>query len=154
MKNLWLIRHAESEQNLTGSSKKNSKLSSRGKVQAAELRGPCELLILSPLRRSLETYSYSQLEVGRLITSEFVREVIDSPGCEFDLETRDRYETKEEVSKRVTETVKLLREQKETNITLLSHACFLRSLFVDQLKLSFEGYLANVQVVRFLGVEL
>ena len=152
-KNLWFMRHAQSEQNAGTSASKNSKLSEYGKTQAAQVRGPCDLLIISPLRRALETYAFSDLKVGRLIVADCIREIVDGPACELDLEKWDHNETEEEVMVRIRETLKLLRSQTEKNITILSHACFLRKL-ISELKLEMNGFVGNAQVVYFRDVNI
>ena len=47
----------------------NTRLSDKGREQAALVRGPVDLLIVSPLRRTLETYVHSKLQVKRLFTT-------------------------------------------------------------------------------------
>jgi broad specificity phosphatase PhoE len=152
-KNLWFIRHAESEQNAGVEVGRNSKLSERGKTQAVQVHGPCSLLLLSPLRRSIETYALSGLKVGRLIMADCIREIVDGPACELDLEKWSHNETEEEVMVRINATFQLLRSQPEKNITILSHACFLRKL-ISELKLEMSGFLANAQVVLFKDVNI
>lgn len=73
-KNLTFIRHAESMHNahtnypnLKDHEFVNTKLSENGIKQANKISGQCDLLIVSPMKRTLETYVHSQLKVKRLI---------------------------------------------------------------------------------------
>lgn len=157
MKDLWLIRHAQSEQNAYGEilspeQLRNAKLSPLGREQAATLERHVELLVISPLRRSLETYVFSGLKVKRLMVAECIREVVDNPASELDLEKWGRQETKEEVEKRLEETIQLIASQPEKEITLLSHICFLKALS-DKLGIK-AGLLANAQVLHCPGVKI
>lgn len=78
-KTLFLIRHAESTHNAKPPHEPddnywNPGLTAKGKEQAHNVHGPIELLLCSPLRRTLETYVHSRLHVKCLETVEELRE--------------------------------------------------------------------------------
>jgi len=158
-KNLWFIRHAESMANAAShaADKKhngvhesdlvNTRLTDVGRQQAAKVQGPVDLLIVSPLRRTLETYVHSRLEVKRLITTDLVREyrAYGRP-WEFELETPGS-ETVAELMDRVTKTIALLQLQPETNIGILSHGVFLAEL-AKRIGRPLKSGMSNAQVVH------
>jgi broad specificity phosphatase PhoE len=160
-KNLWLIRHAESMSNVAANYPAmkeadfvNTRLSENGRTQQAPLvKGSIDLLIVSPLRRTMETYAHSNLRVKRLFTSELVREW-RAYGCagDFELEA-PRAESADELRARVERTLELLRAQPETNIGILSHGVFLAELAARiGNRLSFG--MANAQVVHIPNAAL
>ncbi len=159
-KNLWLIRHAESMANVahkypTLSQKDlvNTRLSEDGRAQADKVQGPVDLLIVSPLRRTMETYACSKLKVGRLFTSELVREwrAYGPPG-DLELET-PRQETADELRARVRATVDLLRAQPEQNIGILSHGVFLAEL-ARHVQRPLRASMANAEVIHLPSTTL
>lgn len=159
-KELWLIRHAESMSNaahkyphMKEADFVNTRLSDTGREQAALVHGPIDLLIVSPLRRTLETYAHSKLRVKRLFTSDLVREWrAYGPAGEFELESA-RVETAADLYRRVEQTIELLRAQPETNIGILSHGVFLAEL-ARRLGRPLANGMANAQVVHIRNVLL
>ena len=134
-KNLTFIRHAQSTHNaalknypnLDEKDFVNTKLSEEGITQASKISGECELLILSPMKRTLETYIHSKLKVKRLVTSDLFREWT---GCGtpsmFELEDHSKKETENDLQNRVTKALEFIKQQPEKNIVILSHCVFLR----------------------------
>lgn len=159
-KNLWLIRHAESMANVAHkypdmkpSDFVNTRLSEDGRKQAEIVQGPIDLLIVSPLRRTLETYARSQLRVKRLFTSELVREYrVYGPAGELELET-PHVETVAEFRRRIDQAVEMIRAQPETNIGILSHGVFLAD-FARRLGRPLSHNMGNAQVVPLLNVTI
>lgn len=163
--NLWFIRHAESRANAAShaADKKhdgvhesdlvNTSLTEAGKKQAEKVHGPVDLLIVSPLRRTLETYVHSKLTVKRLVTSELVREyrAYGRPG-EFEHETPAN-ETPLQLYARVEQAVAFIKAQPETNIGILSHGVFLAEL-AKRLGKPLQTGLGNAQVVHLNQVVL
>lgn len=158
VKDLWFVRHAQSMGNAyTGmfspEQLRNCGLSPVGKDQAAVVKGPTELLILSPLRRAIETYVHSGLQVKRIMIADCVRELVEDPSSELDLEKWIEKETPEDLQKRVAEAVALIACQPEKKITILSHAIFLNELG-KALGISMRGWMGNAQVVHYPGVKI
>jgi broad specificity phosphatase PhoE len=161
-KNLWLIRHAESMHNAkdkyaathkTEEDFANTRLSDTGKLQAAKVHGPVELLIVSPLRRTLETYALSNLQCKRLITSDLFREFrAYGPACHFELEPRT-VETVDEFQKRVRQALTFLAEQPEPNIGVLSHGVTIGEI-CRQLGKPLQHGIANAQVIHLENVAI
>lgn len=135
MKRLWLIRHAESKHNIRDRFPNlpeqdflNTPLSDEGRNQARSIQGPVDLLLVSPLRRTLETYLYSKLMVKRLQTTDLLREFCAyGPASLLDGET-PWVETEPQFHERVSKLITFIRAQPETNITLLSHGVLLGEL--------------------------
>lgn len=160
-KHIWIIRHAQSMANAVSeapanypgvkdSDLVNTCLSEEGKKQAAHIQGPVDLLIVSPLRRTLETYIYSKLKVKRLFTSELIREY-RAPSGDFELEESE-IETVGALQSRVLDFIKLLKSQPETKIGILSHGVFLMEL-TKQLGRPLDSYMKNAQVIYLANVE-
>lgn len=147
---LWLIRHAQSLWN-TGTVKDeksipNCGLSDQGKQQATSITGPVDLLILSPLRRALDTYVRSKLQEKRLVVSDLFREHATGASNCLELEDLSFVETQGALQKRVEDAIAFVKQQPETRVAILSHhdflAAFTRRIRNDPL------YLSNAQVVH------
>jgi len=86
MKNLYLIRHGESQRQAELSQDQvNSPLSDLGRRQAERLRGrfsgiPLDVLYISPLTRAVETATIARLPARRVLMDSRVIEVGQGPG--------------------------------------------------------------------------
>lgn len=99
------------------------------------------------MRRTLQTYAHSTLQVKRLITSELFREwMIYGPSSRLDLEPADLTETPQELTNRARAAAQLVSEQKEHNIAILSHGVFL-SEFAKLLGKPLTTGMQNAQVI-------
>jgi broad specificity phosphatase PhoE len=161
VKTLFLIRHAESTHNAAGDQVRykgeaafaNAALSDKGKAQAAILQGPVPLLVLSPLRRAVETYAHSRLTVGRLVTMEEVREWTGwGPSCRYEHET-GAAEDWPAFQRRVAAAIQKIRAQPEATVAVLCHGGTLAEL-ARQLALPCDRGWANAEVRRFPDVRL
>lgn len=112
---LYFTRHAESLENI-GIETVDSPLSIEGRRQAARLTGWYDLVIVSPLRRALETLHYSKITYTRLQICETFRERRWSEASEKLLEDPVK-ETMEEFAERIERFDKWFRE------TLKSYNC-------------------------------
>jgi broad specificity phosphatase PhoE len=159
--NLYLIRHAESMHNVkekyttthpTEESFVNTRLSDLGCEQASKLKGNVELLILSPLRRTIETYTHSNLCVKRLITSDLFREyMIYGPASQFELES-PKQESEQELHERIIKAKEFIKQQPEKNIAILGHGVFLSHLAYS-LGRPING-MYNAQVININNISL
>jgi broad specificity phosphatase PhoE len=114
MKTITIIRHAQSKFNAgeckTEAELRNSKLTTLGKIQASQLNQSFDLVILSPLKRAIETYANSNIKNSVL---------------NF-LENEDVVpESENEVKLRAQKAVDYLRSLPQNNIGIVSHGCFI-----------------------------
>jgi len=155
-KNLWMIRHAESTHNAKPENEPDDKyfncgLTEKGKGQAHCVQGPAELLLVSPLRRTLETYIHSRLKVKKLETLEELREWTGwGPSCMYDLEHKDNRESWEQFQARVSKALHIIKQRPEQNIAILSHGGFLSEV-CRQLKLPLYRW-ENAEVRHYPNV--
>lgn len=159
---LFLIRHAESEANVrdrpeyAGRSEEsfaNTRLTENGRLQAAKVQGPVDLLIVSPLRRTLETYTCSRLHARTVLVDPLVREFrAYGRSCEMELET-PLVETAQQLRDRVRTFIRLLCARPERDIGVLSHGVFLAEL-AAALGRPFKCSMLNAEVRRFDHVRL
>ena len=67
MKRITIIRHAQSKFNAgefrTAEEIRNCKLTDHGKMQAKNLDQSFDIIVLSPLKRAIETYVNSNLKI-------------------------------------------------------------------------------------------
>jgi broad specificity phosphatase PhoE len=77
-----ILRHAQSLFNLYLTSEKDCDLSPAGKLQAAELSGMYDVIVLSTLRRTHQTLLYSKIRGRRMLITELCREK-KSDICDF-----------------------------------------------------------------------
>jgi phosphohistidine phosphatase SixA len=73
---LYFVRHAQSMENI-GKGRADSPLSELGIEQAKKINGKFDLVICSPLRRTIETLHHSKLEYFKLIIDDNFRERIE-----------------------------------------------------------------------------
>jgi len=156
-KNLWLIRHAESTHNAKPPHEPDDKyfncgLSENGKQQASKIQGPVDLLLCSPLRRTLETYAHSSLRVKKFETVEELREwTTYGPSCLYDLENPAVLEDAHQFRARVRMVVDIIRQKPQTNIAILSHGATLAEL-TRQLNIPCTTGWYNAEVKHFPDV--
>lgn len=143
---MWFIRHAESLGNTGQFGGPDPRLSERGKQQAGQIKGPVELLIVSPMKRCLETYLHSHLSSQKLLMSDLFRERMHSGKGEYRDGEEDKAESDARFEKRLETALEFLRAQPETRIGILSHSMFLAA-FTKKLY-GQPIYFANGQVVH------
>lgn len=164
VKTLFLIRHAESQHNQKDMFKAthpeerhfvNTCLTEEGKRQAGFLEGPCEVLIVSPLKRALETYIYSRLTVRRIVVTDLAREWKGWGPAQFlELEDQSAVESPRDFEERINKLVEFIKQLPEENVTLLSHGGVLCEL---SRRFSLDGVAvgwSNAQVRRFDNIVL
>jgi broad specificity phosphatase PhoE len=131
MKTITFIRHGLSESNMGRNvDTKNTKLALEGMENVKNLSGEYELIILSPLRRAIQTYALSNIKTQNVIISPLVREWT-SHGVHLPnfLDLEDIFkESIEDLDKRIENTMSFIKAQKETNICVISHSEFINRL--------------------------
>jgi len=186
-KTLHLVRHAQAEHNLqtllhgghAGAEILDPRLTPLGHKQASDLRTrlaadsvpPPEFVVVSPLRRTLETafgaFANHGTKVPRFLALELVREKFGNkayqcdvrsdlsvlqaefPSVDFSLVTRevdevpDERETFAETQLRAEAFIRWAAARPEPEITVVSHSGFLAALF-ELLRTSFPGSIPGV----------
>ncbi len=155
-KSITLIRHAQSIGNayleathlssqfatpiapLVSSLLYNTRLSQLGIKQAKALsdsRHSYDLVVLSPLRRVIQTYAYSNILTRNLIISNLFRErILDDTDIESVLDNETPVqETDREFLFRVAESRRFLLSRPEQNICVVSHEIFMVEFLNRQL---------------------
>jgi phosphohistidine phosphatase SixA len=134
MAKITLIRHAQSKFN-AGTAKTlaeitNSRITEKGIQQASQLNFDFDLLILSPLKRSMETYTNSNIKTKKVIISEFFREHMSSPLNFLELEDHQKLESEKELLDRVDRSLAYLKliSNDYSHIGIISHSDFLRKI--------------------------
>lgn len=129
MKTITIIRHSQSHFN-AGSFKtdeeiRNCRLTEVGIQQAKQLNHSFDVVIVSTLKRALETYLNSNIKCKQLITSDLVREQKeDKPLNYLDFEEIIP-ENQEDVRKRAREAIELIKSLEYNNIGIVSHGYFI-----------------------------
>lgn len=142
---VFFIRHAESTWNAYGDLSKNVSITTKGKTeQASKVSGKVDLVILSPLKRALETFVYSKLQASQIIVSNLCREVRGGTPCDY-LETEDTsyLESEDEIQQRILDFKTYIHELSKTykTIAIISHFCFIEKITTKRLH--------NCQVISF-----
>jgi broad specificity phosphatase PhoE len=164
MVKLTFIRHAQCEFNvnksLTPEQSVDSKLTTEGVIQASHLNFHFDMLILSPLKRAMQTYTNSEIITSKVIISEFVREWLDNPanflkGEYMSLNTSSdvKFESEEDLEDRVDKAIffiKCLCSMHEyTNIGIITHFQFIRAV-----GRKLKGEDTKIKNCEFLEIEL
>ena len=149
MKTITFIRHAQSLFNsgeATGSMT-NCALSKEGVESCKMLEQEFDLLIISPLKRAIQTYANSNIKVGQVIISPLFREVKSLDLNFMDLENKENKETDDEIVKRAHDAVQFAMDQSFNRIGVISHHDFLHVLIKENFGRSM--YFSNLQSVTF-----
>lgn len=128
-KKIVLLRHAQSEANI-GQHIKNAPLSRKGIEQAQQLHENFDLILISPLRRALQTLDYSSLKTTVTEICDLCREQYFHESDMLDHETYTQDEPSYSLEERVRKFHNLLEEKSKiyNNILVISHANFLARL--------------------------
>lgn len=143
MCSITLIRHAQSRTNAnTKLEEVDTRLTSKGMKQASKLNFTFDLLLLSPLKRTMETYINSNIVTRDVMVIREFRESKDNISSFLQGE-EIIYEDKEEFLKRVRNINKTIKKlSKEYNsIGIISHYNVLRELTgnIFDKKISFDN---------------
>ncbi|QKF94678.1 histidine phosphatase superfamily clade-1 [Fadolivirus algeromassiliense] len=129
MKKITIIRHAQSHFNAgnykTDEEIRNCRITPYGVEQSKQLHHSFDVLIISPLKRAMETYLNSNIKCRQLIMSELFREQKeDKPLNYLDFE-EIKPESPEDARKRAREAIEFIKTIKSDNIGIISHGCFI-----------------------------
>lgn len=129
-KTITIIRHAESRVNAglcrESGEFTNCRITDNGKEQATKLSYSFDVLILSPLKRVLETYTNSKIKTGDILISHFFRETKEDHTTTNFLENeKHSYETVEEIKLRALNARIFIENIKSNNIGIISHCGFI-----------------------------
>ena len=129
MKKITIIRHAQSKFNAgeytTDDELRNCELSELGKQQAKNLNHEFDLLVLSPLKRAIETYAHSNIKTKNVIICDLFREQKEEGQLNYlDFEEINP-ESIEDIKQRVLEAKDYLKMLSSNNIGIISHAVFI-----------------------------
>lgn len=135
MKKITIIRHAESRFNAglckNDNELRNCGLTDYGKQQASHLNQHFDILIVSKLRRAIETYKNSNISAEKIIFSHLVREQKEGHSLNF-LEGEEIVpESPDDIKKRANETILLIKTLDCDNIGIISHYSFI-AYFLEQ----------------------
>jgi hypothetical protein len=128
VKNITCIRHGHPEQMVVG----DPILSTDGIKQANCLAGEYDLIILSPLRRAMETYTRSNISGRRVVICDDAREQRDNNMYNQLRSETPMTETVSEMFARCTNLRDFILAQPEENICIFSSAfsiCYLQQVF-------------------------
>jgi hypothetical protein len=136
-KKITIIRHAESLFNsgvFEEHELKNCRITENGKNQAKQLDLKFDLLILSPLKRAIETYANSNIKTTNIIISHLFREWKTSGLNMLDGEDETQTETLEQMELRAQNALLFLKtipmeENRDINIGIISHHDFTHCFF-------------------------
>ncbi len=134
MKKVTIIRHAESKMNAglckTDAELRNCGLSDFGKQQAGNLNQHFDVLVVSKLRRAIDTYKNSNITTEHIIFSHLVREQKENHSLNF-LEGEDIVpENTEDIRARALAAKNFIKTLDGDNIGIISHGFFI-SYFLE-----------------------
>ncbi len=126
-KTLIIYRHG----NTVDYSKQNVadvKLSKLGQQQAGQLQDECDLLIISNLRRSMETYTNSQIKAKDHIIEKLFREHMDTNKRNYLVSEEIRKESSKEIKERALAARNFILHRTNQTIVIITHFLFIRYL--------------------------
>jgi broad specificity phosphatase PhoE len=121
-----MLRHAQSEANI-GIEKLDPHITDEGKRQASKMYGEYDLVIISPLIRTLQTLLHSNIKYEHIFVTELCREVRDGAPSNHILDEDYRPESYETFRDRVNDFRKLIRKkaEKHQRILVITHGVFM-----------------------------
>jgi len=141
-KRFVFIRHAQSKANAnqihTPDEIINCKITELGKKQAAQLNFSFDLLIISPLKRAIETYAHSNIKVKKVIISDLFQELKVHQCNMLDNDDHNGFESMEEIEIRSKNAYDFLMSipDEYKHIGIISHHDFLNIFFNKNLGLN------------------
>ena len=128
-KRITIIRHAQSIFNAgefkTDAELLNCPLSEFGKMQAKSLNQQFDIIVLSPLKRAIDTYMNSNIKANETTFSHLFREQRENSLLNF-LEGEEIVpESPDDVRKRAREAIEYLKTLDYQNIGIISHGYFI-----------------------------
>lgn len=137
-KYITFIRHAQSIFNSGEETNPalliNCPLSNFGIEQSKKLNLHFDILIMSPLKRAIQTYANSNIKTKEIIISPYIREQIRGESTWLDFENNLPYESIDDMRKRIKYAMNNIYSLKHENIGVISHGDFLRELFLVEFK--------------------
>jgi hypothetical protein len=113
MVKITLIRHGQSvvneNPNLAPELRINAGLSTTGILQAKQLKFNFDLLIITPVKRSIQTYTNSDIKVANICMHDVFRELMDDSANFLELE-QQKLENMQQLEVRVDQAIILLRQ--------------------------------------------
>ena len=176
MKNIYFIRHGEGYHNLRNYNYHNHhllypRLTTKGINQCFEVKqtiNDMDIILVSPLRRTLETAEYIFGKSNKFIAIENIREFVTNE-CDFRESINDiskmfdyvnfnlinddydynKLESEEGINIRIDKFFLYLQKMKEKNIAVVTHGAFLYRFikkYGDQLNIDNKDWFKNCEV--------
>lgn len=127
---ITFIRHGQSLANAGLSLGKDVRLTNDGRKQSAEIAHQAELVILSPLKRTMETYLNSDIKTKRVHMSELFREILDGNNCNYHEHEDHTIESIDNAKERINKALVYLSTFEEKNIVVITHGGFLHHMLI------------------------
>ena len=150
---IHFLRHAESEYNSDRNNKtKNCSITQKGIEQSTKINSTSyDLVICSPLKRTIQTLEYSNIKYKKLEYNILFREH-KTDICDFFEDEDVIYESEEDIINRINECRILLLKKikKYENILIVGHADFfwyLSSKIIENER--FGTWLSNCEITEF-----
>ena len=150
---IHFLRHAESEYNADRNNKiKNCSITQKGIEQSTKINSTSyDLVICSPLKRTIQTLEYSNIKYKKLEYNILFREH-KTDICDFFEDEDVIYESEEDIINRINECRILLLKKikKYENILIVGHADFfwyLSSKIIENER--FGTWLSNCEITEF-----
>ena len=146
-KKITLIRHAQSRFNAGQTDAlTNCGITDQGAQDASNLNFSFDCLIISPLKRSIQTYTCSKIKTGKIMINELFREHVSWNLNFLDNET-PAIETVDDLVKRAYAAFEFLNTIEYYNIGVITHSDFLQT-FTERI-LGTKISLNNCQALEF-----
>ena len=150
MKTITLIRHAQSLYNANPQLTQDivdCGLSEEGIKQANQLNLTVDLLIVSPLKRAIETCKQSKIRTTSIIVSPLFVEYNYGNSIIYGDNQHFAAEIPGDVINRAKTAISYIKSQPQQNIGIISHGYFLR-VFMQELGLESMDF-QNAQIIQF-----
>lgn len=135
LRGIHLIRHGQSFSNIGYPWIKNSPLTPKGIDQAQMVNYGSDIIICSPMKRTMDTVFYSNLRYNKLLISHTTRELICEPGDCFDWEPfklENVYEFNDRM-RVLAHKIQIL-SQNTPSMLIVTHGCVITALIDKQIK--------------------
>ena len=134
---ITLLRHCQSlynEDHIKNKHLKNVSLSSKGKSMAKTLNGHYDIVLLSPMYRTVQTLKLSNITFDKLIIRTDIREYKQTTGSFFESEDSTIKEEHLVFKDRVFNFKLFLDDFKDLNILVIGHGLFFKELMSNKIE--------------------
>lgn len=147
-KEITFIRHAQSLFNVGKSRhQRDCGITLGGELASRSIKGTVDCVVLSPLRRAIQTYALSEVKCGRVIVSNLFREHKNGTVSNYLSKEDIDLESEDELKQRIEIAIQFLRSLPYKQIAVFTHHDFMVE-FTKKINKGKPVYMRNCDTIQ------